>query len=298
MLLAGCGKDANEKSDKSKKEDNVVKEDTIKEDSEKENTEQGDTDKGNAEQGDTAKGNTTKEDVGAIKGKQHTWQEITITIPEEWEGRYVVEEEEDSLSFYHKASYNKETGSGFLCGVQRMGEYINYGLGEKLVAYTDDGRLYYFRVPTDVACDSEDENILKEYGEMSRLAEDTRYSVQINVPGVHTDPDEYILPLSSILKLERDALLNMTGDALWIARNEIYARHGRQFNNENLQKRFNSCSWYKGTIPAEQFDEGSLSQLEKDNLKILIEAEQEYKRMHPDYVEGQELAAALASDEN
>ena len=32
---------------------------------------------------------------------------------------------------------------------------------------------------------------------------------------------------------------------LYIGRNEIYARHGRQFKDKTLQTYFNSCSWYK-----------------------------------------------------
>ena len=38
-----------------------------------------------------------------------------------------------------------------------------------------------------------------------------------------------------------------------IARNEIYARHGRKFNDSELQAYFNSKSWYKGTVNPEDF---------------------------------------------
>lgn len=39
-----------------------------------------------------------------------------------------------------------------------------------------------------------------------------------------------------------------------IGRNEIFARHGYIFTDENLKNHFESTSWYEGTIPAEQFN--------------------------------------------
>ena len=72
----------------------------------------------------------------------------------------------------------------------------------------------------------------------------------------------------------------MNGKTEWecrVARNEIYARHGRLFKDSALQEYFNGCSWYKGTIAPEAFrDDSVLSRLEKDNIKV-IEA---YEKQH------------------
>ncbi len=59
----------------------------------------------------------------------------------------------------------------------------------------------------------------------------------------------------------------------YIARNEIYARHGRKFEDEKLQKYFDACTWYNGVIEPEDFDESELSYTEKENLKSIADFE-------------------------
>ena len=55
-----------------------------------------------------------------------------------------------------------------------------------------------------------------------------------------------------------------------IARNEIYARHGRKFNDSELQEYFNGKSWYNGTIAPENFNaDAILSDIEQANLKLI-----------------------------
>lgn len=64
-----------------------------------------------------------------------------------------------------------------------------------------------------------------------------------------------------------------------IARNEIYARHGRKFQDENLQNYFNQLEWYNGTIEPDAFDESVLSDVEIANKDTIVkfEAEKGYK---------------------
>lgn len=212
---------------------------------------------------------------------RYTWQEITITLPRGWEDRCVIAEAEDGFSIYQKASYEENNELGYICGFCRTSELLNRGTGESMFAYTEDGIFYYMMQPTDVACDTEKEEILNEYLEMYGQTAELKASVQIAVPGIHCDAEEYVLPTSSIFPLTQDMLTNLSDNDLWIARNEIYARHGRQFNNSYLQYYFNRCTWYEATTPAEQFEESALSQTERDNIKLLTAAEQEYDRQHP-----------------
>ena len=70
-----------------------------------------------------------------------------------------------------------------------------------------------------------------------------------------------------------EELLLLPKEELRLARNEIYARHGRLFQAEDLQDYFNSMDWYYGYIPADQFDESVLNEYEKSNLSAIKEAE-------------------------
>ena len=54
-----------------------------------------------------------------------------------------------------------------------------------------------------------------------------------------------------------------------LAKNEIYARHGYIFKNEDLYNYFMGCVWYNPTCKAEDFDYSVLNEYEKANLEIL-----------------------------
>lgn len=54
-----------------------------------------------------------------------------------------------------------------------------------------------------------------------------------------------------------------------LAKNEIYARHGYIFKNEDLYNYFMVCVWYNPTCKAEDFDDSVLNEYEKANLEIL-----------------------------
>ena len=84
---------------------------------------------------------------------------------------------------------------------------------------------------------------------------------------------EYILPDSSSKRLKMADLDGLSADDCRLARNEIYARHGRKFSDEELQKYFNSKSWYHGKIDPEDFDEDLLSEIEIANRDLIVDSE-------------------------
>lgn len=213
--------------------------------------------------------------------RQYSWQEYTVTLPEEWVGRCVMEENEGGFSVYQKASYENDDRSGYICGFFRTREPVEYDHGKTIIAYTEDGMIYYLVQPGDVPCDGEDEGIIGEYVRMCQQVPQLKASLRIEGFGVHGNADEYMLSTSSILRLDPAALAGMSGYALWIARNEIYARHGRQFSNTYLQQYFNRCTWYDGQIPPQEFQDNVLNQTEWDNLQLLTAVEDEYDRRHP-----------------
>lgn len=83
------------------------------------------------------------------------------------------------------------------------------------------------------------------------------------------ETDDYIFPQSSTQILTEDDLKGMSSDELLLARNEIYARHGRRFSTPEIQTYFDSKSWYHGTVDPEDFDVSVLSSTEKANVTFI-----------------------------
>lgn len=54
-----------------------------------------------------------------------------------------------------------------------------------------------------------------------------------------------------------------------LAKNEIYARHGYIFTNEDLYNYFMGCIWYSPTCDGTDFDDNVFNEYEKANLEIL-----------------------------
>lgn len=86
---------------------------------------------------------------------------------------------------------------------------------------------------------------------------------------------EYIIPDSASRYLDKSDLQNLTAEQLRIARNEIYARHGRLFDDEQLQAYFNSQPWYHGTIAPADFSESVLNDFERENTYTISDYEKE-----------------------
>lgn len=87
---------------------------------------------------------------------------------------------------------------------------------------------------------------------------------------------EWILPNSDTMRLTNADIENLSEQERRIALNEIYARHGRKFNDEELQAHFDSCSWYTGTTESENFSESELSEIELANRDLLVQ----YRESH------------------
>ena len=87
--------------------------------------------------------------------------------------------------------------------------------------------------------------------------------------------NEYIFPESHFQYLKEWELEGLSKEELKIARNEIYARHGRMFQDDSLQAYFNSCSWYTPSIAPEDFKESMLNEVEIANRDLIVSYEKE-----------------------
>lgn len=89
-------------------------------------------------------------------------------------------------------------------------------------------------------------------------------------PATSGQVNGYVFPNSSTQLLSAADVQGKTAYQLRIARNEIYARHGRKFNDASLQSYFNSCSWYKVNDSYNYSNENAnLNEIEKANIKTI-----------------------------
>ena len=89
---------------------------------------------------------------------------------------------------------------------------------------------------------------------------------------------DFILAESNIRYYSEESLNRLTDREVLFALNEIYARRGRIFTGEEFRRYFESKDWYKGTIPAEEFDANQnerFNEYEKANINALVKIAQE-----------------------
>ena len=82
--------------------------------------------------------------------------------------------------------------------------------------------------------------------------------------------NEYLLPDSDKRVITTEELSKLTPEQVRLACNELYARHGRKFQDSGIQEYFNKMSWYRGTIEPDAFDESVFNSYEKQNKDIIV----------------------------
>lgn len=88
------------------------------------------------------------------------------------------------------------------------------------------------------------------------------------------DASEYILPDSDTRYLAEEDVAGLSEGEIRIALNEIYARHGRIFQSEDLNAHFSSQPWYEPKYSAEEFsaiESSIMNDYEKKNIEFLAE---------------------------
>lgn len=170
-----------------------------------------------------------------------------------------------------KASSNKKT----LLMAAIIVFIIIFGIGKivkmKQAAYGDDEVEAVTKKPVEEA-------VVRE--EIAQVQEPKATEAPTEVPA-YPYKDEFVLPDSDSRYLQEDEIYDLSLEDIRIARNEIYARHGRKFNDENLQAYFNSCSWYQGTIDPEDFTDDYAARVFNDyemkNKDLILYVEEQKK---------------------
>lgn len=108
----------------------------------------------------------------------------------------------------------------------------------------------------------------------SEVAEEGGQEVATSDDGEPAAPEEQeplegeILPQSDDRKLETTDLSSLDNWHLTLARNEIFARHGRPFQNEHIRAYFMEKSWYS---PNPDYKDAWLSFIERTNADFILD---------------------------
>lgn len=109
------------------------------------------------------------------------------------------------------------------------------------------------------------------------LTEEAQLRLELSRLSAASESDsEYLLPDSDSRYLTEDDLAGFTAEQCRLARNEIYARHGRRFKDPVLQRYFDSLSWYDGTIEPDAFNDNVFNSYERANCSLIIDYEREH----------------------
>ncbi len=83
----------------------------------------------------------------------------------------------------------------------------------------------------------------------------------------------YLVPDANTRYLSDSDVSGMDARIACFAKNEIYARHGRQFVSSELSAYFNSQPWYSGTISPNSFSDSVFNEYEMSNIQVLLRRE-------------------------
>jgi len=89
----------------------------------------------------------------------------------------------------------------------------------------------------------------------------------------HAASGDFVFPRSSYELLTYADLRNRSEYELFIARNEIFARHGYIFVSADLSQRFGNMNWYIPLYTEATFSWDLLNQIEQSNIALIQEQE-------------------------
>ncbi len=122
--------------------------------------------------------------IGCDKKNNETYKSeslnLEIFFPEEWNGKYLLEEDETGITVYHTKTYQNYANFGVLFilrkaegGADVYNENTNPG-GNYIISQTEE-YTYLMLIPTDVQCDINDPN---EYLEIAEQIGEIRENIK------------------------------------------------------------------------------------------------------------------------
>ena len=87
------------------------------------------------------------------------------------------------------------------------------------------------------------------------------------------DSTSYVLYDSDCRYVTQEELSGYSGLYLMLARNEIYAKNGYIFNDQNIQRYFDYKDWYYGYVPSQNFAPAVFNEYEEYNIQMILAEE-------------------------
>ncbi len=124
----------------------------------------------------------------------------------------------------------------------------------------------------------ERENIefLKKYEKKSNNSDDSNVSKGTSVTSDedwahYNAKSPYLIYGTDSRYIDYDDIAGLSKWEIKLAKNEIYAKHGRRFQNSKIQAYFDEQSWYVGTVSADDqtYVDGLLNKYERANVEFL-----------------------------
>ena len=140
---------------------------------------------------------------------------------------------------------------------------LTYNGWYTLNGYTDGAKMYNDLVvtaKTDYNCDVSEG--------LTQLGEADTDTTQSTATTENTG--DYILPNSNSAYLKESDLEGLTKEQIRLATNEIYARHGYIFEDQELQKYFEGKNWYQGTVKGAEFNASVFNEYELANKDLIV----------------------------
>lgn len=219
---------------------------------------------------------------------------FNIVMPNSWVGNYCAQVPEESgynidtgefeyaVCLYEKTGYQRNR-QGHLVDIILTSnpDYQSFASGGKIGHIMADQQYYLFaRYPTDVQFDLDNQKIYTQmYDDVSDVVEGIYSDIHVITLYDEEEPDweddDFLLPHSSDSKLTEadiEELMNNTyrespsGSYVQDAINEIYARNGYVFQNENLMNYYLRQDWY---WPDSSFTPADLNEIENYNIALL-----------------------------
>ncbi len=159
------------------------------------------------------------------------------------------------------------SGGRFTSALVTGGEIVNSG-GRTYMTFTFNGNTYY----ANASADSFTSYIQGRPITLSAFPTSEVYNgnTVYEITAITHYTGDYIFPYSGFKLLTEADLAGKSKETLAIGRNEIYARHGRQFQMKEFSDYFSKCSWYS-IDPGYNYedDASNLNSIERANVNFI-----------------------------